>query len=164
MCRFEKLPELEYPLLVSYLIQNTGEPDDDLDIHHAAFHGLSLTNDPIERETWELDRLAELMNEWNRSGVLIDRDNRTLVQWEYDDIFNSFVARRADRSSHEPIEGARSMIKKWLHEVQQDTDVQNEVGTFAVMSRLLEEDFLPMLQTSLPQKLDHDSWIAEIAR
>lgn len=164
MCRFEKLPALEYSEVVGQMIQTTGEPDDNIDIPHAAFHGLSLIDDPIEEETQELDRFAELMSVWRRTGALIDRDNRTLIQWEYDDIFNSYIARRADRSSQEPTEGARAMIKKWLDEVQESTDVQNECGTFAVVKSIVEEHFLPMLRTSLPKKLDHDSWIAEIAR
>lgn len=174
MCRSEKLPNLEYHSLVKEYIQDTGEPHDDVDIHHAAYNGLTLHSDPIEAETQEVGEIATLLNA-GLGGVLVDGD-RTLVQWEYEDIFHSYIARRADRPSQEPTEAARNMIKLWLDDVDSYQDPELEIGSLRAMPtperiassltlrRILKVPFVPMIRTSLPKKLDHDSWIGEMAR
>lgn len=175
MCRSEKLPSLKYHSLVSQYIQSTGEPQDDIDIPHAAYNGMSVQHDRIEDETQSVGEVATLLNNYGLSGILVDND-RTLVQWEYDDIFNSYIARRADCPSEEPTEAARNMIKLWLDDVDSFEDSELEIGSFRSMPtpgrivasltlrRILKEPFVPMIRTSLPKKLDRDSWIGEVAR
>lgn len=166
MCNNTSMPPVGYAQRVRDNLELINNPSVDLpadaDVHAAALHDLPLDNDFIADETVDVQRLAHHLNELNIAGTLIDRGNRELVQWEYNEIF-SYVARRADRTSSEPLPEDKQMMGNWLDSVQKFRDLDLEVGEQGLYV-LLEEHFIPMIRERLPVKLDFRSWVGKIAR
>lgn len=162
-------PPLQYAQRVIDAIHAIDDPSVDMDTDHAdinaaALHDLPLDNDFLATEAYDVYRLAYCLNKLNLGGILIDRGTRLLVKFEYDEIFEEFVARRGDRPSRQPMEEHRIVMMRWLNSVQSTRDLDLEVGDARKMYALLQDFFIPMVRDHLPEKLDLKSWVGELAK
>jgi hypothetical protein len=130
MCNNIRPPPVGYPEKVMGNLHAIDNPnvnvDSDADVDTAALHNLPLNGDFLAHETLEVRRLGRMINQQNDPGALIDRGIRHLVSFGYDEIFSSFMARRADRTSRYPTFARdREVMRTWLDSVQKTRDLND---------------------------------------
>jgi hypothetical protein len=167
MCNNKQLPPAGYAEKVMQNLHAIDNPNvnvsSDADVDTAALHDLPLDGDFLTREGQEVRRLGSMINQQNIPGVFIDRGTRNLVSFGYEEIF-SYMPRRADRVSRPPTMARdREMMRRWLDRVQKTRDLNDEVGNEDLFP-LLQNQFPTVVRDHLPERLDMNSWIGDIAR
>lgn len=163
MCLSEPLPPENYTNRILDVIRNTVEPTegDETDIYATALTGQPLDNDYIAAMTFYARLVGNSLNDIDHdlAGTFVEDDGQVPAESEYEEIFASFVARRADREFTAPTRKVQDFVRHWLDSVRHTPDPSFEVGEPPNMM----PDFPKLIRKHLPLKLDFDSWIGKIA-
>lgn len=163
MCLSEPLPPASYAQRVIDNIRDGNEPSED-PAEHADIQAFALTNQPLDNDhlaaaTREVGRIDHALTENELRSILIDDSRQVPVVFAYDEIFTSFMARRANRPFVVPTHRVRDFARKWLESLEKTPDLVHEVGEPPNM----KPDFPELVRKHLPAKLDFESWIGKMA-
>lgn len=163
MCLSELLPPASYAQRVIDNIRDGNEPSED-PAEHADIHASALTNQPLDNDylataTREVGRIDHALTEHELRSILIDDSRQVPVDFANDEIFTSFMARRANRPFVAPTRKVRDFARKWLESLEKTPDHLHEVGEPLNM----KPDFPELVRKHLPAKLDFESWIGKMA-
>lgn len=162
MCRKRTLIHPSYAGNVLHNIRDVNDPAHDVpsdaDVYAAALRGAPLDGINIEQETREVGRLAEQLRD-NNPGILIDRGTRSLGDWEYEEVFHEFIARRRDRPYADPCPESQDFVDGWFDHTMEDIEPETELGDNIPN----DEKFLHLVRDHLPQRLDLDSLVCQMA-